>query len=416
MNERTKKILLILAFVLVVAGFFFAIWYFFFKPGLPVPTTNQSGKITNGLPNAQNGNANRVANQNINALPTVNGSTTSTASTIARGGSTVVTTVTTDQAVGATVNGTNGNLQYYDKQTGQFFSVSPDGGTQTLLTTDTYPSAQSVTWAPSGNQAILAFPDNSKILYDFTTKKQTTMPSELTDFSFSPQSDQIASKFLDASNSENQWLVVSKPDGTQSQTAEHLGANAGDVVVNWSPNNQIIATYPKSINGDQQEILFLGANSENFQSVDVNGRGFTPNWSPDGTKLLYSIYSPLTNDNPHLYMMSGSPDSLGNNMVDVGLDTSADKCAYAPSGVSIYCAVPYYYNPGSGPQPSLSAGVPDNIYKVDLRSGAVTMIARPVDAQGNQRFSATNLQVSTNESVLYFTDATTGTVQQVRLK
>lgn len=414
MNPTLRRILIILAFVLVTVGFFALIWWVFFRGGAPI-TLNNGRPITNGLPTPSNGNVNNVLqNGNVNALPTTN--INAATSTVADGGATLVTTISDDSTSGVTVNTQTGDLQFYDRSTGQFFKVSPSGDTKTLLTTDTYPSAEAVTWAPNGNQAVIGFPDSTKILYDFTTKKQVTLPSELNDFSFSPTSDQIAAKYLDSQDRENQWLVVSNPDGTQSQSVEHLGANAGDVTVAWSPNHQIIATYAKSVTASQQQIIFLGANNENFPSVNVFGHGFTPNWSPDGQKLLYSTYSALTNNNPHLFMTNGSPDNIGNNTLDLGLTTRADKCSFAPSGVSLYCAVPYYLNPGSGPQPSLSAGVPDNIYKVDLRSGVVTLIARPVDQNKSQRFSATNMQVAADESAVFFTDAITGTLQRVALR
>lgn len=416
MNPKLQRALLIAGFILVVAGFFFAIWYIFFRPGLPFGNTNRPGGITNGLPTPTNGNVNRAKPPSTTqVLPTINTPNTEP-SRVADGDATLANPVTTEQASDMTVNLDNGNLQYYNRENGLFYKVSPDGSIKTPLTTDAYPDVSNVTWAPNGNQAILAFPDDSKVLYDFTTKRQTTLPSELTDFSFSPQSDQIVAKYLDSRDSDNQWLVVSKPDGTDSQTAEHLGANAGKVTVNWSPNNQIIAAYAKTTDTDQQEIIFLGANNENFASVGVYGRGFTPNWSPDGQKLLYSTYSPLTNDNPHVYLMNGSPELLGTGLQDVGLDTSADKCSFSSSGSAIYCAVPYYYNPGSGPQPELSAGIPDNIYRVDLRTGAVTLVARPVDANKSQRYSIGNIQVATDESSLFFTDTLTGTIQNILLR
>lgn len=414
MNEKLRKSLIIAAFLIATFGFFFVIWLVFFRGGVPI-TINNSRGITNGLPTPSNGNVNRIIqNGNINTLPNTNTGTAT--SNVANGGATLVSTISGNASTGTMVNTQTGDVQFYDSTSGQFFKVSPNGDSKTLLTTDTYPSASAVTWAPSGSQAIIGFPDGSKILYDFTNKKQTTLPSELNDFSFSPASDQIAAKYLDAKDSENQWLVVSKPDGTQSQSVEHLGANADQVTVDWSPNQQIVAMYAKAVTASQQQIIFLGKNNENFPSVNVYGKGFTPNWSPDGQKLLYSTYSALTSNNPHLYMMSGSPDTLGGNTLDLGLTTSADKCGFAPSGFTVYCAVPYYLNAGSGPQPSLSAGVPDNLYKIDLRTGGVTLIARPVDKSNNQRFSAKNLQVAADESAVFFTDSTTGTIQRVQLR
>ncbi|MBI5467214.1 MAG: hypothetical protein HY975_03300 [Candidatus Kerfeldbacteria bacterium] len=416
MNPTLRRALEIAGFVLIVAAIGFAIYYVFFRPQAPIPGTNVGGGITNGLPTPANGNVNRtLPTQNINQLPVVN-TGTRTPATVANGGSTLSPTMADNNVGSMTLNLNANSLQFYDRGSGQFYSLATDGSSKTLLTNDTYPNASAIVWAPNGNQALLSFPDNSKILYDFGTKKQTTLPKELSDFSWSPTSDYVASKFLDTTNSENQWLIVTRPDGSQSQTAEHLGANADRVRTAWSPNNQIIATYEKATNADQSEIIFLGANGENYPSVTVPGRGYVPNWSPDGRRVLYSIYNEVNQNNPHLYIMNGQPDTLGNTNIDLGLNTRADKCTFDASGQTVYCAVPYYLNPGSGPQPELSSGIPDNIYRIDLRSGTAALIARPVDAQGAQRFSAANLQLSPAGDVLFFTDATTGTVQKVQLR
>lgn len=416
MNPTLRRALLIAGFAAAIFAFAWIIWVVFFKPPAPTTTKNANGFV-NGLPVPGTGNVNRTQPGNANVvLPNVNVQDTGQEpSTIAKGGTTLVKTLVNTNTGGLTVNGNNG-LQFYDKKTGQFFQISPDGVSQTPLTDAIYKDVQQITWSPDGSKAILQFPDNSKILYDFANKKQTTLPKELNNFSFSPHADQMVSKFLDAVDAQNQWLVITKPDGSQSQTVEQLGQNAAYVTPAWSPNDQIVATYQKVINGTQSQIIFLGPNGENLPSVNVPGLGFTPNWSPDGRRLLYSTYSDNTNGNPHLFIMNGSPDSLGSGQMDLGIDTTADKCAFSPNGYALYCAVPYYLNPGSGPQPELSAGIPDNIYKIDLLSGTSTLIARPVDGNRNQRFSAANIRVDAQENALFFTDATTGAVQRIQLR
>lgn len=417
MSPNLRRTLLIAGFILVSLGFLAVIFFVFFRSAPINGNTNQVGGNTNGLPGIGNGNINGVVIGNINALPNINGLPISTTPTlIASGGATTTETIVPASASGVTAVGLEGGLQYYDQNTGKFYRLSPDGLSKSELTDVVYAGVDRLTWAPSGNQAILEFPDQSKILYDFTTKKQTTLPKELNGFSFSPASDQMVSKYLDGSDPTNQWLIVSKPDGTSSLSVEHLGENAGKVLSTWSPNNQIIATYEKTVNTDQSEIIFLGAQGENFPSVNIEGRGFTPKWSPDGRRLLYSAYSAVTDDNPHLFLMSGSTSTLGSGLLDLGLDTTADKCVFSSTGSTIYCAVPYYLNPGSGPQPELSAGVPDNIYRIDLTSGQAELIARPVDSKLNQRFSATNLQLTAGDTYLFFTDAATGSIEKVRLR
>ncbi len=417
MNPKLQRALLIVGFVLVTIGFLAAIFFVFFRSAPLNGNTNQVGGNTNGLPGIGNGNINGAVIGNTNVLPNINSAPISTAPTlIANGGPTATETVVPASASGVTSVGAEGGLQYYDQISGKFYRLGPDGLSKSELTDAVYRGVDRLTWSPGGDQAILEFPDQSKILYNFTTKKQTTLPKELNDFSFSPAADQIVSKYLDGVDPTNQWLIVSKPDGSNSLSVEHLGANADKVASAWSPNNQVIATYEKTVNTDQSEIIFLGAQGENFPSVNIEGRGFTPKWSPDGRRLLYSAYSEVTDDNPHLFIMSGATSTLGSGRLDLGLDTTADKCVFSGAGSTIYCAVPYYLNPGSGPQPELSAGVPDNIYRIDLTSGQAELIARPVDSQLNQRFSATNLQLTSGDTYLFFTDAATGSVEKVRLR
>lgn len=415
MSPTLRRILIISGFILVVIAFVYLIYLVFFRPTPGGPLNTNQRNSNSQLPQAGNGNTNRVTG-NINTLPIVNGTTPTGPSHTANGGPTIVDTVVPDPSSGLTANANDGGLQFYDETTGKFFRLSPDGSTKTLMTDAMYPNVDTIAWSPTGDKAILGFPDGSKVLYDFTLKKQTTLPKELNDFSWSPSSDQITSKYLDARDTDNQWLMVSKPDGSQSTSAEHLGANARKVIPDWSPNNQIIATYEKSTTGDQSQIIFLGPNGENYPSANIQGRGFIPNWTPDGRRVVFSAYSELTSNNPHLYMMNGAPDTLGTGLTDLGLDTTANKCTFSQDGFTMYCAVPYYLNPGSGPQPQLSAGVPDNIYSVDLLHGFSQVIARPVDSNQQQRFSISQMQLSTDETALYFVDAQTGTIQRIQLK
>lgn len=416
MSDRTKKIILISFFVLCVALFIWLIYLVFFRPAKTTTNVNNVNNANGSLPGTQNGNINRVIRSPDATLPEQNpGTNTDQAQPIADGGPTQTQTVVDQFSGGMMVNPNTNTVQWYDRTTGKFYRLGPDG--QPVLMTDAaYIGANSVNWSPNGNQAIITFPDGSKILYDFTTKKQTTLPTELNNFSWSPQSDQIVSKYLDSNNTDNQWLVITKPDGSQSQTVEQLGANADRVIPTWSPNDQVVGTYQKSVNSTQSQIYFLGTQGENYPSALVDGLGFIPNWSPDGRKLLYSTYTADNNNNPHLFIMNGSADKLGTGMIDLGLDTWADKCAFTSDSMTVYCAVPYYLNEGSGIHREFSQGVPDNVYKIDLTTGVSQIIARPVDSDLQQRFSMTNLQLNADGSYLYFTDAATGTIEKIRLK
>jgi len=409
MSERIRRILLIVAFVLVVVGLFWLIYLVFFRSS-PVTNGNTNTANINGLPPLANGNVNRTPGTNVNTLPLVN----TNPDRFANGGPTVVEPVISTPTSGATVT-TGGELAYYDRPSGKFFKIGADGVTKTALTDAVYKEVETVTWDRAGNKAVLTFPDDSKVMYDFVQKRQVTLPRELNEFMFSPDGNQLVSKYLDVKDADNQWLMVTKADGTGAQSVEQLGENARKVTSSWSPNNTVVATYEKSVTSSTSEIIFLGKNGENLPSTQVDGRGFLPNWTPDGTRLLYSVYNEFTDNAHHLYIMDGTAEGLGRNIIDLGLDTRADKCTFSQDNYTVYCAVPYYPVSDSGPVPSLGYSVPDNIYKIDLLRGSTELIASPVDEGRRRRYSIGTMNLNQEESILYFTDVQTGYVNRILL-
>ena len=59
----------------------------------------------------------------------------------------------------------------------------------------------------------------------------------------------------------------------------------------------------------------------------------------------------------------------------------------------------------------LYANLPDSLYKVDLATGLSTLVAIP-----DQQQTMTNLSVSKDGSLLYFTDLNSGKLNLIHLK
>lgn len=413
-----RRLLIILGFIAAVAGVGLAIYFVFFRPTSPGANGNEN--VNGGTLPSTNLNVNRPpgVNGNVNGLPfitsiNVNGRLTSVSS-VAQGGLTVVEPVSS-KAVGEPTLAPNGrDLLYFDPDTGQFFKLSPSTKNSSTIADQAFIDAESVTWSPSGDKAIVSFPDDSKIVYDFTNRKQYTLPKEAQDFSFDPTSSQIAFKLLPA-NSSDRWLAVSKADGTEIRLIEPLGDQDASVDVNWSPGGQVAALFRKGLDATRQEIVPVGLHGENFKSFITEGRGFEGSWSPSGGHLLYSAYSPDTQYNPTLYLVEAQGDAIGQNRRQLGLNTWPDKCSFSGSGSTLYCAVPQYLDPGSGLYRD-TVTAPDDFYQVDLASGRVSLLAQPVDANGSGSYRAQQLVVSSDGSYLYFRDANTGRLVQMRLK
>ena len=100
---------------------------------------------------------------------------------------------------------------------------------------------------------------------------------------------------------------------------------------------------------------------------------------------------------------------MGDNRQSLGLYTWVDKCTWSSASV-VYCAVPLELPPNAGLQRSLYENEPDALYKLDLTVGTSTLIAIPAEET-----SMNNLQVSDDESAIYFTN-TSGQLELMRLK
>jgi hypothetical protein len=266
-----------------------------------------------------------------------------------------------------------------------------------------------VTWSPSKTKAILEYPDGTKILYDFATKKQTNFPSYWEDFSFSPQSDQVVAKSI-ALDPDNRFITVSSTDGSNAQNIEEIGTNADKVQTSWSPNNQIIATYTKGTDLNREEVYFVGMNGENFKSTTVEGRGLNYIWSTTGDRLLYSAYNTSSDMKPLLWIVDAAGDTINEDRQSLGVNTWADKCTFA-TNTQLYCAVPTNLQSGSGLIRSVADNDSDEFYKIDIQSGTKTLIAVP-----NGSFNAQNLSVDKGQTKLTFSDKNTGLLYQVNLK
>lgn len=403
-----KRILLIVLFILAVFLITYGLYAVFWKKPTAPPTGLINAPAVNApagvLPTAGIGAPAPVAP----ALPTV--TALPKASLIARGGLTATPALTTTAALNPSLAGDGKNVNFYDQSVGKFYRLTPDGQ-MSPLSSQTFYNVKNITWAPAGDKAILEYPDNSKILYNFNTQKQATLPKHWENFSFSGQGDQIAAKSIGVSP-ENRWLVTADPDGANVKLIEPLGDNADKVQVNWSPAGSVVAftATGDALGFGRRQIIPLGLNNENYKPLIVEGMNFEPKWSKTGDKLIYSTYSPDTDYNPTIWFTSAQGEQMGSGRRKLNLNTWADKCVFANNDV-VYCAVPNELQRGAGLVPEVAAGTPDTLYKVDLKSNLKSVVAVP-----ESNYDMKNLVVSADQSILYFTDQTTGHLHKIQLK
>ncbi len=402
-----KRILFITLFLLAVAGIGFLIYQFFFAPTpaveRPVPIVEQP---TGALPGAGPAVSTPTITPTAPQLPAAKAIPLTALA--AKGGTVQVTEVQPDRSISPILSSNGNDLVSYDVFDGKFYTVTPDG-TLTKLSDDAFVGAETITMNPQADKTVIEFPDGSNILYDFKTKKQVSLPQHWREFNFSPDGGQIAYKSYGI-DPDNNWLAIANADGTEGQAIEPLGNRGAYVDVNWSPTGQVIATSRDGIDSSRQRILFLGKNKENFKSAVVNGRGFQYQYSPDGTQMLYSVYSPGGDYKPELWVMDSIGDEIGDNRRSLGIATWSNKCAFSDAQY-VYCAVPPSLPTGAGLIQDAMDNADDVLVKINVSTGERTKLAETPTAQ-----TISKVVVTKDQKTLYYTDKQTGRIFTMKLE
>ena len=410
MTERAKKIFFLVGFLLFIGLITYALYAVFFKP-TTVPTVSPSLSPTaepaiGTLPSAGTAGERPLLEEQI---PGAGGGLLPVSPT-AQGGLTATTPLTLTGVLNPVRSPDGRSMSYLDPHDGKFYTVDDEGKIRALLP-NAFPNTQQITWSPKTDKAILEFPDGSNVTVNLSNGKVASLPSHWENFDFSPDGKQVVAKSI-GTDPSNRWLVIAAPDGSGSQSVAALGNNAKKVRTSWSPNDQVIAfsdTGSVQSGFGRKQVLAIGKHQENLPGLVVEGFSFEPLWSPSGKQLLYSTHGPTSNYLPQVWMTNGESNTLGQNRRSLPLNTWADKCTFTNEQTA-YCAVPERLPPGSGLQRELARGIPDRVYRVDTVTGASTLVAIPEHQQ-----SMTALQVSADGNTLFFQNAVSGVLEELRL-
>lgn len=411
MNLDWKKIGVIAMFIAAAGLFAFFIYFFFFRQVFrPQPSPNVN--IVNGelLPSINANAPRQFINVNGQLVPVGNTNTAATTAVpgeTARGGITQTDAITSAPAYYPSLT-SDGQVIYYDAKDGKFYRVNGAGQIE-VYNDKVFYNVSNAVWSKNHNLAVLEYPDGSNIIYDFRNNKQYTLPQHWQEFSFAPDGEQIVFKSM-ALDPENRFLAIARFDSSQVKILEDIGGSEDKFQINFSPNGQIVGDFKEGKDLDRSEIYFIGQNKENFKSMIVEGRDFQGVWSPDSSRMIYSVYNSQNGYLPELWISDASGDNIGNNRQNIYLNTWADKCSFAGDSV-VYCAVPQTLPQGSGLVREAAADIADNIYEINLNTGAKRMIAAP---SGNHNIS--EIIAIPGASYLMFSDAKSKIIYRLNLQ
>ncbi len=418
MSDNTKKFILLILFIIVSIGLAFLIYYVFFAPKKQVSVIEQPGQTQTGeFPSSGEGPS---QTNEIEGGITPSGGEVGQGSEIGQAESTQEFQTNAKEIVSKnilkikTYSDVNNGMVYYDDLNQNFYKVSQDGNIIKLSDRKFY-AVKDATFSPTENRAIIEYPDNRKVLYDFDKDEFIArFPEQTQDFSFSNAGDKLSYKWIDYYE-ENNYLVTSNPDASNFKFIRQIADQSKNIDTVWSPDGEVMATFRKQYDVERQEIYFLNENDKNLRSLLVDGFNFSGMWNSKGDKLFYNVTEARKDFKPVLWVANGQADGLGYGKMSLGISTWVDKCSFSKSNDStVYCAVPDELPTGSGLNAALANGVAYSIYKININTGTSEVVAQPI--VNNNRVSIDKIYTSANDSSLYYTDSSNGYLYSIDLK
>lgn len=411
-----KKILLLIGFILIIIIAGYLIYTTFFAPTPPpIVVPEKPSVVTPSLPLVEGEIPSGIIVEPEKITPPTQPSPSAApeilptgVSKTAKGGLTQVVTLVSTSANGITLDSDGNNFLYYNNNDGKFYRITPDGKS-TTLTDKTFYNVSNITWSPVKDKTVLEYPDGSNIVYNFKTNKQVTLPKHWTDFNFSPTGDQIAAKSI-GDDINNRWLIITNEDGSEAKAIQELGNEADKVIVDWSPNRQMVGMYANEAGLDRQKLYFIGPNQENYKLLVLPGYGFVENWAPSGEQLLFSVYNNASDLKPELWISNIGGEITGSNRRALNVYTWADKCTFTDEN-TIYCAVPKSLQRGAALVAEFKEQTEDTIYKINTATGIKTLIADPY----GESYSIKDIMISNDQQYLFFTDYATNNLHKIQL-
>lgn len=266
--------------------------------------------------------------------------------------------ISENTVVSVAAGGPSDTVRYYERETGKSFSVNLP-----LLKTDVLSDVRqsgfiSSNWLPYSTKAISEVQDPSGIsyrLYDYKTKISTTIGSDIAALAVSPDGRQIA--FIKPTKDASE-LFISDVDGKNPRKI--ITTRAQDVGLDWPVKDALsLSSRRADRTGTDLSVIdlkgILTVMMSDFENLEYI-------WSPDGTRLLYSFYTP-EHGVSLWYRDAGSGGDI-----PLGLSTSARKCAWHDTTLVITCGVPVKSSL-SGDVPADRSSTVDDIVTLNIATG-----------------------------------------------
>lgn len=406
-----KRLFIIIAGVVVVIGLLVAGYFLFLAP-------KSASLSVGGNPFANTGSGNAAPNQDLPTDGTLQNAGTALAprfvkitdGPVARGSvafdvelpsqNAPAPAASTSASTTPVATTPDVEVRFIDRASGNVYSYIAHARTLTRISNKTLPGIQVASWLPDGSKAFVQFLASSAGEEHVNTYALTANGGDGYLLENDLDEAQVAGSstlFTLFSGTTGSVGTLSHPDGSNSRTlfssilsAITVHPTSGDLFATNKPSSQI-----------DGYAFQISRSNGSFSRILGPFRGLSVLPSNTGTSLLYSYTDGGTY---HLRVLT-----LGNRQsVALPVATLTEKCAWAASGLSVYCAVPTNMD-GNLPDDWYQGATvfSDRIWKIDLGERIATLVLDPTQI-GKVSVDAVNLTVDPEEDILVFTDKHTG--------
>ncbi|MES2225497.1 MAG: hypothetical protein V4480_01675 [Patescibacteria group bacterium] len=410
-----RRILIIVAGVIVVLGIAIGIYFLIFSKGAATLSVGNpfgntgSGTVTPGgdLPSTDE----VVSSAGVDIAPRL---VKVTDGPIALGMSAIDVQLpgvpTTDTAVNAsstasttlakppTIPDVEG--RFIDRASGNVYAYTAHARTLVRISNKTLPGVQRASWTADGTRAYAQFlssADGSEHVgtyaLDATGGSGYLLEQDLVQASVAGSS----TLFTLFSGTTGSVGTIAQADGSKSRTL--FSSLLSSIIVHPTSGNLYAATKAASEVGGYG--FSINRTSGAFTRIlgPLQGLSLLP--SPSGSEVIYSY---ISGGVYHLAVL----DIASHSATALPVATLSEKCAWAANGLSAYCGVPT----------GLSGNLPDDwyqgatsftdrIWKIDLTGRVATLVVDPSQI-GAISVDAVALSVDPAEDMLFFTDKRSG--------
>lgn len=375
----SKKQIIILIALVLLAALAFGVYYFYFRPKL----AEQRGGVS-APPTTQpaGGGAIIPADEKLKQLSQV----VSVSPTIGAGGKTI---------------------KFVGKE-GGLYEIDFDGQNLKENKFTALKNLMKIFWSQDKTSFIGIYDgDGIKKISYYDTSRQTVTPfnSSVKQIAFSEKENKVAYHYFDGSP-ESSSIIISDPNGENPKTI--FRTRLGELQLNWINESKIaVSTVPTGL--AENTLWILDVNTQKLRSVLPNIYGLTVKWSRSGENFIFA-----RTDGKGKNLTLNTANQTGTQINRLDATTLPEKCVFTKDDQNIICAVP---------KETLDIVWPDDYYKklyfAQEQIWKIGLDGKKKDMLyefSTNDFDANNLLFSEDENYLAFLNRRDGYVYSVKLK